>query len=54
MKYDKQSTKCSLFQTTRELLVNKTNSQASILVGPTREDPLAVLRLDNRLDIQNL
>ena len=46
-----KSTKCSLFQTTRELLVNKTDLRASTLVGPTRQDPaldlLAVLHLDN-------
>ena len=48
-----KSTTCSLFQTTRELLVNKTVLQALTLVGPTGENPvphtLAVLHLDNRL-----
>ena len=46
-----KSTKCSLFQTTREILVNKTDLQALTLQGPTREDPaldtLAILHLDN-------
>ena len=46
-----KSTKCSLFQTTRELLVNKTDLQALTLGGPTRENPvpdsLAVLHLNN-------
>ena len=50
-----KSTKHSLFQTTRELLVNKTDLQALTLVGPTREnrvlDTLAVLQLDNGLFI---
>ena len=35
-----KSTKCSLFQTTRELLENKTNLQALTLVGPTRKNPI--------------
>ena len=42
--------KCSLFQTTKELLVNKKDLQALTLVGPTRQDSvlntLAVLGLD--------
>ena len=46
-----KSTKCSLFQTAGELLVNKTDLGALTLLGPTREDPvldpLAVLHLNN-------
>ena len=45
-----QEVTISLFQTTRELLVNKIDLQAITLVGPIREDPvpdpLAVLHLD--------
>ena len=50
-----KSPNCSLFQTLRELSVNRKVLQALTLVGPTREnpvpDPLAVLHLDNQLYI---
>ena len=46
-----KSTKCSLFQTLKELSVNRKDLRALALVGPTREnsvsDPLAVQHLDN-------
>ena len=46
-----KSTKCSLFQTLRELSVNRKDLQALTLVGPTRDNPvpnpLAVLHLNN-------
>ena len=41
----------TLFQTSRELSMNKTDLQALTKVVPTRPDPLAVLHLDNRLYI---
>ena len=45
----------SLFQTTRDILVNKTDLRALILVGCTKKDPvvdpLAVLHLNKRLYI---
>ena len=48
-----KSTKCSLFQTKRELLVDRKDLRAVTLVGLTREnpvpDPIAVLNLDNQL-----
>ena len=37
--------------TQQKLLVYKTDLQALTLVGTTREDPLAVLHLENRLSI---
>ena len=55
--YSTKSTKCSLFQTTRDIVVNKTDLRALTLAGPTRknpvQDPLAVLHLDNQLHIIN-
>ena len=48
-----KSTKCSLFQTLKEPIVNRKDLRALTLVGPTRSnlvlDPLAKLHLDNPL-----
>ena len=51
-----KSTKCSLFQTLWEPMLNKKEFQALTLVGPTWNnpvlDPLAVLHFDNQLYIK--
>ena len=45
------STKCSLFQTKKELLLTKTDKEALSLIRPTSKnrvpDPLVVLHLKN-------